>query len=145
MSGTGQLRIGTSGWQYDHWQADPGRLAAFLDPVPEDLRVAVETRDPSWFDDRVYRVLADHGAAFCIWHLAGTLAPKEVTADFVYLRLHGPAEEAYHGRYGRQGLAGWAGAISSWRRAGRDVDCYFDNDQAGFAPADAAELATMLE
>lgn len=125
------------------WRADPGRLDAFLDAVPDDVRVAVETRDESWFDDRVLRVLADHGAAFCIWHLGGTLSPKEVTADLVYVRLHGPGD-SYEGRYDRRTLAGWAGAVCSWRDAGRDVHCYFDNDQDGYAPVNARELAEMV-
>ncbi len=126
------------------WRADPARLDAFLDVVPDDIRVAVETRDPSWFSDRVYRVLTDHDAAFCIWELAGVSSPREVTADLVYIRLHGPTEERYQGRYDTQALAGWAGAISTWRRQGRDVCCYFDNDEAGHAVTNAMELAEMV-
>jgi len=125
------------------WRADSGRLDAFLDAVPDDIRVAVEARDESWFDDRVLRVLADHGAAFCIWDLAGTLSPKEVTGELVYVRLHGPGDR-YEGRYDRRTLAGWAGAVSSWRDAGHDVHCYFDNDQDGYAPVNARELAEMV-
>ena len=126
------------------WRSNPGRLASFLSEVPEDLRVAVETRDPRWFEERVFRVLADHNAAFCIWELAGTESPREVTSDLVYIRLHGPTEERYEGSYDTAALAGWAGAISTWRDQGRDVHCYFDNDQAGYAVANAMELDGML-
>jgi uncharacterized protein YecE (DUF72 family) len=75
--------------------------------------------------------------------LAGRLSPTEVTADFVYVRLHGPGD-AYEGNYDEQTLAGWAGALSSWARYGRDVYCYFDNDQKGYAARNAVRLHEML-
>jgi uncharacterized protein YecE (DUF72 family) len=65
-----------------------------------------------------------------------------VTADFVYMRLHGP-DGPYRGTYSPETLAGWAGAISTWRRQGRDVYCYFDNDEAGYAPQDALRLLEL--
>jgi len=125
------------------WRRNPGRLAALLELLPKDLRFAVELRDPSWIHGEVDRLLGAHGAAFCIYDLAGFLSPRTVTADFVYVRLHGPGE-AYQGRYDGQALAGWAGWIASWARRGLDVYCYFDNDQAGHAPADALRLQKMV-
>ena len=126
------------------WGCDPERLAAFLEALPDGPRAAFELRDPSWFDDRILALLADHGAAFCIWELAGERSPREVTSDLVYIRLHGPGEDAYTGRYDRDTLAGWAGACSAWARSGRDVWCFFDNDEAGHAAANAVELAAMV-
>ncbi|MGD2112603.1 MAG: DUF72 domain-containing protein [Gammaproteobacteria bacterium] len=41
-------------------------------------------------------------------------------------------------------MAGWAGAFSTWLSMGRDVYCYFDNDQAGYAAEDALRLQRML-
>jgi len=125
------------------WKRNAGRLRSFLDELPEGYRYAFEFRDESWFDPEIYAALAEHGAAFCIFELAGMLSPREVTADFVYLRLHGPGA-AYQGEYGRKGLAPWAEAISAWTRQGKDVYCYFDNDQSGFAPRDARRLQAML-
>ena len=66
-----------------------------------------------------------------------------VTADYVYVRLHGPGG-AYQGDYGQQELSGWAGAVSAWSRQGHDVYVYFDNDQGGNAPKNAASLRDML-
>lgn len=126
------------------WGMDAGRLRDFLAALPAQGRFAFEFRDPNWFHPEIYEALAGRGAAFCIFELAGELSPREVTSDFVYLRLHGPAG-AYEGRYGRQGLSGWAGALSSWSRAGKDVYCYFDNDEKGYAPQDALLLREMLE
>lgn len=81
--------------------------------------------------------------AFCIHDLSDQPSPKAVTTEFVYVRFHGPGE-AYQGSYSTQALAGWAGAISTWQRQGRDVYCYFNNDEAGYATQDARELQAML-
>ena len=124
------------------WNVNVERLQAFLEALPDQHRFAMEFRDPSWFDDRVYEALAAHGVSFCIYDLQGEVSPREVTADFVYVRLHGP-EGAYAGRYDKNTLAGWAGAVSTWSRQGRAVYCYFNNDQEGYAPANAMELAQM--
>jgi uncharacterized protein YecE (DUF72 family) len=126
-----------------HWHINLERLNAFLEYLPADLRYAFEFRDPTWFTDRTYETLAKQGAAFCIYHLAGRLSPREVTADFVYVRLHGP-EAAYQGRYDEKTLSGWAGAFSTWKGQGKEIFCYFDNDQAGYAAGDALKLQEML-
>lgn len=42
-------------------------------------------------------------------------------------------------------LAGWAGAFSAWARRGKEVFCFFDNDQRGYAALDAMRLADMLQ
>jgi len=125
------------------WRMNLERLDAFLDFLPGDFRYAFEFRDPSWFADPVYESLAKRGAAFCIYHLDRRLSPKEVTTDFVYVRLHGP-DGAYQGRYDTQTLAEWADAFSTWRGQGKEIFCYFDNDQAGYAPLDAWNLREML-
>ena len=126
------------------WRADPGRLAAFLAALPAGRRYAFEFRDPNWFEPQVYRVLADHGAALCAYDLAGFRSPAvEDTADFAYVRLHGP-EAAYAGSYDDAALAGWAERLLAWRDSGRDAFCYFDNDQKACAPHDALRLARLV-
>ncbi len=126
------------------WRCNPERLESFLGLLPEDGRFTFEFRDPSWFDARIYNLLNEAGAAFCIYQLAGRISPKEVTADFVYVRLHGPGE-AYQGSYSAGELSGWAGAFSAWAGSGKDVYCYFDNDDSGHAPRDALRLKEMLK
>jgi len=126
-----------------NWGFDAGRLASFLDALPSDLTAVFEFRDESWFDDRAYGLLRAHGATFCIYDLAGRTSPKVVTSDVAYVRLHGPGD-AYEGSYDARTLSGWAGAFSTWASRGTDVYCYFDNDQAGYAPKNALRLAEML-
>ncbi len=126
------------------WRYNPERLDEFLKALPSRYRYVFEFRDPTWFDIRAYESLRKHRAAFCIYHLARRLSPKEVTADFVYVRLHGPGD-AYQGSYDTKTLAGWAGAFSAWADQGKEIYCYFDNDEAGFAARDAARLKEMLD
>jgi uncharacterized protein YecE (DUF72 family) len=125
------------------WRINLKRLDTFLHFLPRDFRYVFEFRDSSWFTDGTYGTLGKWGAAFCIYHLAGQLSPKEVTTDFVYIRLHGP-KGAYKGQYERKTLSGWAGAFSSWQRQGKEIFCYFDNDQGGYAAQDALRLQKML-
>jgi uncharacterized protein YecE (DUF72 family) len=125
------------------WRINPERLDLFLQFLPDRFRYAFEFRDSGWFDARTYEILSKHRAAFCIYQLAGRLSPKEVTTDFVYVRLHGPGK-AYEGQYDEKTLAGWAGAFSTWHSQGKKVFCYFDNDQAGYAAQDALRLQDMM-
>lgn len=127
------------------WGRDPGRLGDFLQALPRRLRGAFEFRDPSWFHPEVYRLLEKHHAAFCVFDLGGEESPRLLTADFAYLRLHGPAEMKYAGRYTRRQLAGWLETIQGWQQQGaRTVYVYFDNDQAGYAAQNALELGAMV-
>ena len=125
------------------WQANPDRLDDFLSALPADCRYTFEFRDPSWFADSCLEILSRRGAAFCIYDLAGRTSPRAVTADFVYVRLHGPGD-AYQGRYDKSDLAGWAGAFSSWARQGKEIFCFFDNDEKGYAAVNAMELKQMV-
>ena len=126
------------------WHFNAERLRGFLAALPRGYRCALEFRDPSWVNQEACRLLGEYGAAFCIYELAGRVTPREVTADFVYIRLHGPGG-AYQGRYPRETLAAWAGEISAWAAQGREVFCYFDNDEAGYAALNALELQEMLK
>lgn len=125
------------------WSPNLERLAGFLPLLPRQYRYAVECRDPRWWTRQTYELLASHNVAWCIFDLAGQLAPKHVTANFVYVRLHGPSGP-YQGQYDPHTLAGWAGALAAWSRQGKEVYCYFDNDESAYAPHDALRLQRML-
>lgn len=125
------------------WRFNEERLIEFLRGLRGDLRYTFEFRDHSWLNERTYEALAKNDAALCIYELDGFLSPKQVTADFVYVRLHGPGA-AYEGSYSDRVLSGWAGALSSWSKGGHRVYCYFDNDQAGYAAKNAQRLQSML-
>jgi uncharacterized protein YecE (DUF72 family) len=126
------------------------------------LRHAVEIRHPSFVDPAFVALLRRHRIALVVADTAGRWPLLEdLTADFVYLRLHGD-EELYASGYSDAALDGWARRIDTWRagkqvgdarlasprpappRASRDVYCYFDNDVKVHAPYDAAHLAARL-
>ncbi len=119
-----------------NWRPDVARLAAFLDRAPARHRWAVEFRDPAWLCEEVYGVLRDHNAALCVHDLILD-HPREATADWVYLRFHGPSDDE---TYTRQALTGSARRIAEHRRSGRDVFAYFNNDAQGHAVSDASDL-----
>ncbi|HZR33100.1 MAG TPA: DUF72 domain-containing protein [Terriglobales bacterium] len=124
------------------WRLNLERLREFLDVLPGQHRYAFEFREPSWNDPQVYDTLRRHNAALCIFELGGYHSPIEVTADFTYVRLHGPGNK-YQGSYPHQILRNWADRIAGWQSL-RDVYVYFDNDQAGYAVQNALELKRMV-
>jgi uncharacterized protein YecE (DUF72 family) len=125
------------------WGLDIGRLRSFLDALPKDERYAFEFRDPDWFGNETEELLAKKGAAFCIYDFDERQSPDSVTADFVYIRLHGP-DGAYQGNYSEDSLSRWAKRISSWEKEGKEVFCYFDNDENGYAAQNASTLDGLL-
>jgi uncharacterized protein YecE (DUF72 family) len=125
------------------WNRNSRRLASFLDTLPEGWRYAFEFRDESWFSQETYDLLRGHNAAFCIYELAGNRSPEVITADSVYVRLHGP-EGAYQGSYSEEELKQWASKCRQWAEDGLEVRIYFDNDDRGFAPTNANTLKEAL-
>lgn len=108
------------------------------------LRYALEVRHPSFRDPAYTELLRQNDIASVVSDSANTwLALEEVTADFVYLRLHGD-EELYASGYGDEALTKWAAKIRRWQTGVRDVYVYFDNDAKVRAPFDALTLAGKL-
>ncbi len=127
-----------------NWKCNLERLTAFLEFLPKKYRYTFEFRDHRWINDRTVHMLEKNNVAFCIYELAGYSSPREVTADFVYMRLHGPGDK-YQGRYDRASLENWAQQFHEWVQGGKEVFCYFDNDQEGFAVINAIELSEMVD
>ncbi len=168
---------------------DAKRLAAFFDLLPRDtaaaarlarkhderiaftwtktgenrpLRHALEVRHDSFKNPEFIALLRKHNIALVVADTAGKWPLLEdVTADFVYVRLHGD-EELYVSGYTPVALRGWERKMRTWRRGGnspaakriappvparaegRDVFAYFDNDVKIRAPYDAMTLAHWL-
>ena len=124
------------------WKLNLDRLQTFLNALPKGYRFAFEFRDDTWWDERVYELLKSHNAAFCLFDLEGRQTPVTLTADFVYVRLHGP-EGAYQGKYGDAALSEWAELFKKWINQGLEVYCYFDNDEKGYAAQNALRLKEL--
>jgi len=170
---------------------DRGRLETFLDLLPRDtrsacrlarqhspqmkgrtrlsidenrpLRHAIEIRHASFVEGSFIELLRMHGVALVIAETAG-LWPllHDITADFVYMRLHGD-KDLYRSGYSNAALKRWAAKMQAWSRGRepanaarvlneappavtpRDVYCFFDNTDAKLrAPQDAQTLRRIL-
>ena len=166
-------KLGPFLWQFPPmFRFDPDRLARFFRLLPRTtraalalarkrdarmigrsrlaidadrpLRHAVEIRHPSFMTAEFVRLLREHEIGLVVADTAGKW-PKmfHVTADFVYVRLHGDIK-IYTSGYSDRALASWARRIRSWNRDGRDVYVYFDNDVKVKAPFDALTLMHKL-
>jgi uncharacterized protein YecE (DUF72 family) len=127
-----------------NFQADADRLASFIKLLSKKRRYSFEFRHASWYAPRIFELLSEHNIALCLSDHHDAPAPWKRTADFVYLRGHGPGGR-YKGHYRPDALADWARRIQSWNKQGCDVFVYFDNDQKSAAPADAIKLSQLLK
>jgi uncharacterized protein YecE (DUF72 family) len=120
------------------------RLAAFLELLPNDFRYTFEFRNKTWWNETTLKLLSEYKCAFCIYELAGVITPREVTTDFIYIRLHGP-DGKYAGKYTDEVLADWADTFLKWEKQHKTVYCYFDNDQNAYAVENAYTLNKMVK
>jgi uncharacterized protein YecE (DUF72 family) len=126
------------------WKINVERLDEFLRGLSHRHRYTFEFRNPTWHVPEVYDTLRRHGAALCVHEIAGFQCPIEVTADFTYVRLHGPGNR-YQGDYSESSLRTWAERIRNWREELAHIFVYFDNDQSGFAAKNALQLKRMVD
>jgi uncharacterized protein YecE (DUF72 family) len=126
------------------WQVNPGRLEGLLEALPRNSRYVFEFRDLSWVGPEIDRLLAKFRAAFCIYELAGYHSPLTITADFAYVRLHGPGLGKYQESYSTDRLRRWSKQVEEWAKNLAAIYIYFDNDQAGYAAQNALTLKKML-
>ena len=138
-----------------------GKVSLAMD-AKRTMRHAVEVRHESFRDERFIALLRKYNVALVVADTAGKWPYiEDVTADFMYLRLHGD-KELYASGYDDEAIARWAARIRAWstggepeacrrvsptpppKRKSRDVYCYFDNDIKVHAPYDAKRLIAAL-
>lgn len=183
-------KLGPILWQFpEHFAYDAARFEAFFELLPRDtrqaarlarrhdasvtgptvvgpstakpLRYAVEVRSRSFCTAPFVELLRKHAIALVVADTAGRWPLcEDVTADFVYVRLHGD-EELYASGYTARALDAWAKRIVAWSRGvqpedartivaaapperARDVYVYFDNDIKVHAPFDAMQLLERM-
>ncbi len=123
------------------------------------LRHAMEVRHESFRDAAFVALLRRYGVALVCADTPDWPRLGDVTADFIYARLHG-AGQLYASGYGADAIAAWATRVMTWQAGGtpgdldrvtakaarrrRDVFVYFDNDMKVLAPRDAAALVAKL-
>jgi len=139
-------KLGPILWQLPpRWNVNVERLETFLRALPRKHRYAFELRNESWMNDDVYALLRKYDVAFCIYELAGYHTPFLLTADWAYVRLHGPTQFKYQGSYTDAQLATWAERIREWSRELKAIYVYFDNDDSAYAVQNALTLKRLCE
>jgi uncharacterized protein YecE (DUF72 family) len=122
---------------------DRERLKKFVKILPTDQRLAFEFRHPSWFCDEVYDLLKKNNLALTFSDTPNYPLVEKVTADFIYIRLHGHAK-LYASKYSTAELKNWAERIKNWRKQNLNVFVYFDNDASAYAIQNAQDLKKLL-
>ena len=139
-------KLGPILWQLPPgWKVNVERLEQFLELLPRKHRYAFELRNQTWLTTAVYETLRKYNAAYCIYELAGYQSPMELTADWTYVRLHGPTPLKYQGSYSERQMKEWATRIRGWSRKLEAIYVYFDNDDAAYAVDNALTLKRLLK
>lgn len=182
-------KLGPILWQFPpSFRFDPDKLETFFKLLPRDteqaaacgrrhdhrlkgrawlrtdrrrpIRHAMEIRHESFRDPAFVALLRRHDIALVCADTVEWPLLMDLTADFVYVRLHG-STELYRSAYGRPALKRWASRVAAWRdgapmtdghfisarqprRRRRDVFVYFDNTDKLQAPRDALSLMRLL-
>ena len=126
------------------WKVNVERLAEFLESLPKRHKYVIEIRDESWLVPEVYALLRRHKTAFCIHDFADMKIPHEITANFTYIRFHGPTSAKYFDSYSSEQLREWAKRIEDWAQRLSGIYVYFNNDPRGDAVRNALELKRLL-
>ncbi|HKW78925.1 MAG TPA: DUF72 domain-containing protein [Candidatus Limnocylindria bacterium] len=123
---------------------DAARLETFLRAVARRRRRhAIEPRDASWLGDEPLAALRRRNVALCIIDTPRWPSRLAVTADFVYVRFHGP-RGLYASNYPEEELRLWADRMRAWRDQELDVFAYFNNDANAYAVFNAMRLRELV-
>ena len=184
-------KLGPILWQLaPNLSFDPERIESFLKLLPRDteraadiarrhdkwlegrthvrpraklpLRHAMEIRHESFRSKEFIELLRAYNVALVCADTVKWPRLMDVTADFVYCRLHG-SKILYASGYGPKAIDTWAKRVAAWakgcepvdadrivnepapKRAKRDVYFYFDNDAKVRAPVDAKKLVARVK
>jgi uncharacterized protein YecE (DUF72 family) len=183
-------KLGPFLWQFPpNFKFDPERMQAFFDLLPRSHKqaVALAQEHDRWMNNRVWlKIDADlplrHAVeirhnSFAVPEFISLLRKNkialvvadtpewpclmDVSADFVYCRLHG-SKQLYASGYDPAAIDTWARRVVAWsqgqevtdgtkvhpkagpKRSSRDVFVYFDNDAKVRAPVDAQSLIMKI-
>jgi uncharacterized protein YecE (DUF72 family) len=126
------------------WNLNFERIKNFIEILPDEFTYAFELRNSSWYSDKVYELFRDNNIALCFHDISGQDFPQIITADFVYIRFHGP-EGNYYGKYTKEHLEQWSKKIINWLEEDLIIFVYFNNDAYGRAIENAQELENIIK
>ena len=123
-----------------NFKLDLNVIERFLKDNKERLAFEFRNEDPLNSEELI-KLFKKYNVAFVFSHSSVFPYKEIITADFIYLRMHGPSK-LYGSEYGEE-LKKWALKIKKWN-VDKDVYVYFNNDQNEYAPNDAKKLLELI-
>jgi len=121
-----------------------GRTSIKGGSTSKNLKYAMEFRHKSWCDKKVYNLLKKYKIAWVIADSPSYPKAEVVTADFIYIRMHG-SKLLFSSKYTKKELSSLSQKIKKWLKQKLDVYCYFNNDAHGYAIENAKELLKLCK
>lgn len=143
-------KLGIVLWQLpENFHCDIEKLNKFClflkqNKLSKNICQAFEFRHQSWFNNEVYKILKKYNFTLCISHSKFWPYKEIATANYLYLRFHGP-KDLYASKYSKNDLRVWAKKIKKWLKNKKDVYIYFNNDVEAMAIENALELKKILK
>lgn len=125
-------------------KADVEALDRVLKIWPKDVRVSVEPRHETWFNDELKEVLTKHGAAMCLANRHDKdFTPWWRTTDWTFVRFHEGTGRP-HPCYKKASLEAWAQRLARDFKPEEDIYVFFNNDPRACALRDAIVFADLM-
>lgn len=118
------------------------KFTSLIAPKKSNRKYVFEFRNDSWFYEEVYDILKKKNMAICLADSPTFPRQEKVTADFIYIRLHG-SQSLYGSDYNEYELDKWAKKAEDYKKQGLDVYIYFNNDAGGYAAKNAKTLVDL--
>lgn len=125
---------------------EPGLLEDFFltwSEIFQETLLAVELRNKKGFCEEIYGVMQKYNISLCLEDYKGCGIDDVITADWIYIRRHGPTGR-YQGEYSLQQIQTDAKKIKKWLQSGINIFVFFNNDFGGYAPKNALQLMKLI-
>lgn len=123
-------------------------LENFLQEIPDDLRYAIEFRNPSWYSNETAELLSSYRACWVITDYPGLPMDIHQTTDFLYIRWigeHGSYTPHSHERVDKsEKLILWWKQIEPYLTNVKVFYGFFNNDYTGFAAGTCKRFMKMI-
>jgi uncharacterized protein YecE (DUF72 family) len=119
------------------FKKDADVLSSFLRELPS-MRAAFEFRNESWFDDEIFDLLKSRNVALCIADTDTIATPRNITADYGYLRLR--RED-----YTEEDVKRWSKFMREQGTNWSDAFIYFKHEESGIGPKLARQMIDLLD
>ena len=118
------------------FKKDADVLSSFVRELPS-IRAAFEFRHDSWFEEEIFELLKSRNIALCIADTDAITTPKEITADYGYLRLR--RED-----YTEEDVKSWSEFVRKQNTSWSDAFVYFKHEESGIGPKLASRMTKLL-